>query len=206
MGYQSSYTVSLAVSDGSKTGTDSYTFLVAGGINEPPVAVISGNQTVASGATGTLSGINSYDPESQPLTYFWTLPANVSATSLTERILTYTAPTVQINLPLTFELRVTDTGGLSSTVSYNVVVQPASTYPQWDANTVYNATDRVSWKGSNYEAKWWTQGTEPGTQDSAGGEPWFKLGGLPETNPPKCTDLKGGCCAPRGRNPGRNTR
>lgn len=199
---KNNYTVSLTVSDGSKTGTDSYTFTVVGGANQPPVAAVSGSQTVASGATGTLSGVNSFDPDGQPLSYFWTLPANVTATSVTGSTLTYTAPSVLIDHPLTFKLTVTDVGGLTSTASYNVTVKPAAGYPQWDASAVYNQGDRVSWKGSNYEAKWWTQGTEPGTEDPAGGEPWFKLGSNPGNGQPTNPGRNG--CAPRGRNPGNN--
>lgn len=201
-GFQSSYTVSLTVSDGSKTGTNSYTFTVVGGVSQPPVAAISGNNTVSAGATGTLSGVNSFDPEGQPLSYFWTLPANVTATSVTGSALTYTAPSVLVDQPLTFKLTVTDVDGLSSTASQIVTVQPASAYPQWDVNTVYNQLDRVSWKGSNYEAKWWTQGTEPGTEDDAGGSPWFKLGSNPTNGQPTHPARKS--CAPRGRNPGNN--
>ncbi|MFI3311009.1 glycoside hydrolase family 18 protein [Ewingella allii] len=201
-GFQSSYTVSLTVSDGSKTGTSSYTFTVVGGANQPPVASVSGNQTVNSGASGTLSGTKSSDPEGQPLSYFWTLPANVKATSVTGSTLNYIAPSVLADEKLTFKLTVTDVGGLTSTASYDVTVKPASAYPQWDANAVYNQGDHVSWKGSNYVAKWWTQGTEPGTEDSAGGEPWLKLGANPTDGQPNSPSRR--ACAPRGRNPGNN--
>ncbi|MCR9000926.1 glycoside hydrolase family 18 protein [Rahnella perminowiae] len=203
-GYQASYTVSLTVSDGSKTGTDTYTFLVAGGVNEPPVAAVSGSKTVSSGATGTLSAANSYDPDGEVLSYFWSLPADVTATSVTGETLTYTAPTVLINHSLVFQLTVTDISGASDTAAYNVTVQAATGYPQWSATETYNEGDRVSWEGSNYEAKWWTQGTEPGTLDEAGGDPWFKLGSGNVGGQPNCPGVRGGCCAPRGRNPGRN--
>uniref|UniRef100_UPI0036DC4197 carbohydrate-binding protein n=1 Tax=Photorhabdus sp. RM323S TaxID=3342828 RepID=UPI0036DC4197 len=49
-------------------------------------------------------------------------------------------------------------------------------YPTWDANNEYKAGDRVSWKGQNWEAKWWNRGTVPdgaGTSDDA--YPWIKI-------------------------------
>lgn len=34
---------------------------------------------------------------------------------------------------------------------------------QWISSQVYVGGDHVSWKGKNWEAKWWTRGEEPGT-------------------------------------------
>ncbi|GEN79759.1 carbohydrate-binding protein [Actinotalea fermentans] len=48
---------------------------------------------------------------------------------------------------------------------------PAGTYPDWDADGVYVAGDRVLLDGVPYEAKWWSQGQEPGTP-VPGGSPW----------------------------------
>lgn len=48
---------------------------------------------------------------------------------------------------------------------------PEGTYPQWDPEAVYVAGDRVQVGLVPYEAKWWTQGQEPGTS-VPGGSPW----------------------------------
>lgn len=48
---------------------------------------------------------------------------------------------------------------------------PAGTYPDWDADAVYLAGDRVLLDGVPYESKWWTQSQEPGTP-VPGGSPW----------------------------------
>lgn len=48
---------------------------------------------------------------------------------------------------------------------------PAGTYPEWDAEAVYVAGDRVLLDQVPYEAKWWSQGQEPGTPVE-GGSPW----------------------------------
>ncbi|XZG71025.1 glycosyl hydrolase family 18 protein [Chitinibacteraceae bacterium HSL-7] len=37
----------------------------------------------------------------------------------------------------------------------------SSQYPAWDSGAVYNGGQRVTYQGSVYEAKWWTQGDNP---------------------------------------------
>jgi X-Pro dipeptidyl-peptidase len=46
--------------------------------------------------------------------------------------------------------------------------------PAYLASTIYNTDDRVSDKGRNWRAKWWTQGQEPGTTGQWG--VWEDLG------------------------------
>ncbi|OVE84698.1 endo-1,4-beta-xylanase [Natronolimnobius baerhuensis] len=45
-------------------------------------------------------------------------------------------------------------------------------YPEWDADEVYTEGDRVSWDGTNWEAQWWTQNQEPGTNQWG---PWEEV-------------------------------
>ena len=40
----------------------------------------------------------------------------------------------------------------------------SSKYEAWSATNIYKAGDKVSHKGQNYQAKWWTSGEEPGTE------------------------------------------
>jgi chitinase len=51
---------------------------------------------------------------------------------------------------------------------------PEGTYPAWDAEKAYVAGDRVQLGTVPYEAKWWSQGTEPGT-NVPGGSPWVLI-------------------------------
>ena len=51
---------------------------------------------------------------------------------------------------------------------------PAGTYPDWDPEETYTAGDRVLLDQVPYEAKWWSEGTEPGTH-VAGGSPWVLI-------------------------------
>ncbi|MFW2514230.1 chitinase [Demequina sp. SO4-13] len=48
---------------------------------------------------------------------------------------------------------------------------PEGSYPQWDPEEVYTAGSRVQLDLVPYEAKWWTQGAEPGVPVE-GGSPW----------------------------------
>ncbi|ECC1658732.1 TPA: chitinase [Salmonella enterica subsp. salamae] len=54
-----------------------------------------------------------------------------------------------------------------------------SPYAQWDASTVYGASwgtfEIVSWKGHNYQVKWWSIGDQPDLNCSAVGA-WTDLG------------------------------
>lgn len=55
---------------------------------------------------------------------------------------------------------------------------PPGTYPQWDATRAYVAGSRVQRGTVPYQAKWWTQGQEPGTT-IPGGSPWVLV--VPES-------------------------
>ncbi|ECG8588587.1 chitinase [Salmonella enterica subsp. salamae] len=54
-----------------------------------------------------------------------------------------------------------------------------SPYPQWNASTVYGANwgsfEIVSWKGHNYQVKWWSVGDQPDLNCTSGGA-WTDLG------------------------------
>ncbi|NUS17449.1 MAG: glycoside hydrolase [Streptomyces sp.] len=48
------------------------------------------------------------------------------------------------------------------------------TLPSWSASAVYTGGNQVSWKGHNWQAKWWTTNEEPGTTGQWG--VWQDLG------------------------------
>ncbi|WP_430869123.1 chitinase [Demequina aurantiaca] len=51
---------------------------------------------------------------------------------------------------------------------------PAGSYPQWDVSETYSAGTRVQLGNVPYEAKWWSEGQEPGVA-VAGGSPWVLI-------------------------------
>lgn len=118
-----------------------------------------------SGAAVTLSGSQSQDPEGFALSYFWVVPPGVKADSLNNVVINFTAPTVNSDTPLIFTLTATDILGLSTSQSHSVLVKAADAALVWSATQAYNAGDKVSWNGYNWEAKWWNKGVEPGTEE-----------------------------------------
>lgn len=85
--------------------------------NTAPTANAGPDQTnVAAGATVTLNGTGSTDPEGDALTYAWTQTAGTSVTlsSATVAQPTFTAPSIGSAQTLTFSLVVTDINGAAS--------------------------------------------------------------------------------------------
>ena len=54
-----------------------------------------------------------------------------------------------------------------------VTVADCGSASAWDSDTVYVDGDQVSYQNHRYEAKWWTRGQQPGTQQWG---PWEDLG------------------------------
>jgi hypothetical protein len=108
-----------------------YNFTIRGtGTNLPPLANAGPDQTVVGGATVTLDGSASADPDGHlPLSYRWTRtggPAVVLSSNTISRP-TFTAPGTPT--VLTFSLRVTDSLGLGSTPDQVVITVPDTSPP-----------------------------------------------------------------------------
>lgn len=98
-----------------------------GGGNKAPTANAGGAQTVASGATVTLNGSLSSDPDGSIAAYLWTQTsgAAVSLTNATSAQASFVAPTVSVATALGFSLVVTDNEGRqSSAASATITVSP----------------------------------------------------------------------------------
>ena len=50
---------------------------------------------------------------------------------------------------------------LATDSPFRLPVLPAGTYPEWDADALYNQGDRVMLDGTGYEARWWSRGQSP---------------------------------------------
>ena len=86
--------------------------------NIPPTADAGSDQTVDEDTAATLDGSNSSDPDDGIASYLWTQTAGTSVTlsDATAEQPTFTSPDVGPGgEALTFELKVTDNGGLQST-------------------------------------------------------------------------------------------
>ncbi|GGN94259.1 PKD domain-containing protein [Haloarcula pellucida] len=94
-------------------------------VNVPPTADAGADQTVTSGDTVTLDGTNSTDPDGT-LNYSWTetTSSGVTLSGADTATPTFTAPDVNSETTLTFDLTVTDDDGASDSDLVNVTVQP----------------------------------------------------------------------------------
>lgn len=104
--------------------------------NVPPVADAGPGQTVLEGTTVILSGERSTDSDDGIASYLWTQTGGPSVTlsSTSASSPTFTSPDVGVEtIVLTFQLTVTDTGGLSSSDSCIVNVTYANEPPTADA-------------------------------------------------------------------------
>lgn len=113
-----------------------------------------------------------------------TVPATATATSTATN-----TPTVGPTATFTPTAGPTNTPTVAPTATNTVVVTPtftptqgSSLYPTWDSGAVYTGGNKVSWNGSDWEAKWWTQGEEPGIAGV-----WKNIGGNPATPTPTAT-------------------
>ena len=119
-----------ATDDGTPPASSSATFtLTVIEVNDPPTADAGPNETVAEGATVTLDGSRSVDPEGHPLDYTWSqtdgpdvaLDAGDTATP------TFTAPSgLTANVVLTFALVVTDASNAASSPDVVQIVVEAA--------------------------------------------------------------------------------
>ncbi len=111
---------SLTVTDARNkaSAADTVTITVTAGSNDAPTAEAGDPQTVAEGATVTLNGSGSTDPEGEALTYAWTQTSGetVTLSDTTAASPTFTAPEqLTEDAVLVFSLTVTDARGLAST-------------------------------------------------------------------------------------------
>jgi choice-of-anchor B domain-containing protein len=120
------FELTLSNASGANVGAQSVLRVVLAdgtGINNAPNAVAGGSQTVNSGASVTLNGSASNDPDGDALSYQWmqTAGATVTINNATSASASFTAPTVSSDTLLRFDLTVSD-GVIMDTASTSVTV------------------------------------------------------------------------------------
>ncbi|BBN83655.1 spindolin [Pseudoalteromonas sp. A25] len=113
-------------------------------------------------STATLH-VHAFDDEQQDLTYQWQVPSELTWTGSGATI-ELTAPEVSADMQYSITVTVSD-GQLSTSADVSITVKDSdqSQYPAWSQSKTYVGGDKVSHKGKNYQAKWWTRGEEPGS-------------------------------------------
>ena len=131
----------LTTSDGALSNSSAVTVTVQR-VNHPPVADAGTGQTVRPGATVTLNGSLSSDPDSDPLQFMWTQLSGptVSLTGASTSTPSFTAPNVFSPTTLVFRLAVSD--GLAASVPSDVPVTVTNNTPVCSAAT---ASPSVLW-------------------------------------------------------------
>jgi large repetitive protein len=128
-------TFTLQVSDGAVTSAAATTHVTIHLVNHAPTAEAGADQSVAEGATVTLDGSGSTDPDGDTLTYAWTQTGGTSVTlsDATAQKPTFTAPSVTAATVLTFSLQVSDGIAASAADTMQVTVHHGNGAPVADA-------------------------------------------------------------------------
>ncbi|MGY3862469.1 glycosyl hydrolase family 18 protein [Aeromonas lacus] len=140
--------------------------------NLPPLVSLPATASVESGKQVTLKATAS-DPNGDPLTYQWTVPAGLTASGQNSATLVVAGPNVTSDTAYDLSLTVSD-GALDASAATRLTVKPvsggdgcsatdpdAANWPAWQASKVYNGGDKVSHNQLVWQAKYWTQGNEP---------------------------------------------
>jgi predicted secreted protein len=104
-------------------------------VNAPPIADAGPAQVVLAGATVTLDGSGSRDPDGTIASYAWSTTSGgpVALSGAASVRATFAAPDVTSSTELTFTLTVTDNRGARSSSSVVVTVEPQNRPPVADA-------------------------------------------------------------------------
>jgi uncharacterized protein YndB with AHSA1/START domain len=149
-----SLTFQLTVTDGGGLQSTDTCIVNVSWVNLPPTADAGSDQTVDEGVTVTLDGSNSTDPDDSIASYQWKQLSGTQVTLSDPSVVTptFTAPDVGMSgVSLTFQLTVTDGGGLQSTATSIVNVSWVNAAPSADAGPDQSVEEgaTVTLDGSN---------------------------------------------------------
>lgn len=110
----SDFRIGLNVSNGSRSSADTMVITVKQ-VNKKPVADAGNDKVAVSGEKVYLNGENSWDPDGDEITFFWIAPDEITLLDPTSANPEFTAPAIETEKDIQFELVVTDKWGLKDT-------------------------------------------------------------------------------------------
>ncbi|WP_256667481.1 discoidin domain-containing protein [Pseudomonas sp. Fl5BN2] len=147
-----------------------------------PIAVISGKTEANAGDKIVLDASASSDPQGNALSFAWEASPKLDF-SFDGSSVSFIAPELAEDTRYRFTLTLSN-GKLSSTRTHEIRVKgkaaTSSCKAEWKVGGIYVTNDVVQWKSRQYQARWWTSGSEPGnpafTGPDGGGKVWRDLG------------------------------
>lgn len=132
--------------------------------NSAPVARVSAPDRVKAGEVVVVDASGSTDADNDPLTYHWDIPSGLKVDIDGARV-SFIASEYNQDTSLLFTVSVSDLKA-SSLASVTIVVDKKGTGGgqcdnAWDANSIYNSGDKVTWDRREWQARWWTKGDNP---------------------------------------------
>ena len=165
-------TFELTVNDGELSHTDQVVItLLPPRRNQAPIARAGDDQTVNGNSNASLDAGASSDPDGDVLSFLWDVPNGITVADPAAARISFVTPEVTVDTTYEFIVTVSD-GELTDSDIVIVTVRASSPcdtgpdpadFPAWDAGTVYNTGDRVSFDGVVWSARWWTRNEQPGS-------------------------------------------
>ncbi len=131
-------TFSLTVKDGNGGSSSDTVSITIQNVNRSPVANAGADQTINEGVSVALNGAGSTDPDADSLTYLWNQTSGLAVVLNNNNIANpvFTAPEVgSAGSTLTFQLKVNDGNGGTSTDTVNIAVSDLNTSPVANAGS-----------------------------------------------------------------------
>ncbi len=119
------YSVQLIVNDG-KVDSAPTTVTITATMNHPPVANAGPDQTVTVGATVTLDGSGSSDPDGNPITYQWTLSSKPAGSTATLANATTVSPSFVADVAGMYVVQLIVNDGIVNSVADTVTITAGS--------------------------------------------------------------------------------
>ena len=155
--------IQIKVTDGKASDVKTVLVNVKGtGVeNTAPELTVPSAVEVKAGETVQIA-VSATDAQGDTLTF--TASQGTLVQNGNEAEISFTAPSANEDAQISLTVGVSDGVEITSAVVLvKVKGDAAAGEGTWDANAIYNTGDKVTHKGVDYSAQWWTQGDEPGT-------------------------------------------